>query len=503
MADPDEIVDAYDRYADQLYAYCRFMLPDQTGAMRALEDTFLVAAGRLMSPPAEEQLRIWLFAVARNECIRRAGPGRVAHAPSPEPAGPPDGGRDARALLRGAIGGLEPGDRDLIAMLWHGLEIDDIAAVLDIPREEAFPRMSRALGELEIATAALLVARSGRDGCASLDTLLGDTDGRLNVPLTRKLDHHIERCRTCSRRRNGELRPALLLSLTPGALLGAAVTSEALRPAARTAAKLRDQVLSLALDPSPEGDDERWRICGRADPFGTLPPWGDDPFEAPIIGYPEPLPAGADGTHRSRRGWIVAGAAAAAVVAVAASLAMTSKDGGTSTTSTGLEGLSRPPANVSVTTANAVTPSHRPSPSKSSASPTPSASPSISSASPSPSPTPSKTPSASASPSPSRTPSPKPSPTVTVPSSVTLEYNQGQQDWEGTLSVTVTGGSAQWTISNPNPGLQLSQSSGTSSASVQISGQASRHGAQPLTVTVGGKSLTVDVVLDYQGGYGG
>ena len=44
MADPAEIVDAYDSYADELYAYCRFLLPDPAGAMSALEDIFLVAA---------------------------------------------------------------------------------------------------------------------------------------------------------------------------------------------------------------------------------------------------------------------------------------------------------------------------------------------------------------------------------------------------------------------------------------------------------------------------
>jgi hypothetical protein len=85
---------------------------------------------------------------------------------------------------------------------------------------------------------------------------------------------------------------------------------------------------------------------------------------------------------------------------------------------------------------------------------------------------------------------------------VTLEYNQEQQEWEGTFTVTVTGGSVEWSISNPNPGLQVSPGGGTSSQTVQIAGQVSRHGAQALTVEVGNKSLTVDLVLG-GGGYGG
>jgi hypothetical protein len=79
-----------------------------------------------------------------------------------------------------------------------------------------------------------------------------------------------------------------------------------------------------------------------------------------------------------------------------------------------------------------------------------------------------------------------------VPSSVTLQ-NTGQRQWQGTLTVTVDGGPLAWSVSNPNQGLQLSQDSGTSSASVQITGWY-RDDRQPLTVTVGNKSYTVALV---------
>ena len=469
MAVPAVIADAYDMYAGQLYAYCRFLFLGPADALDALEDTFLVAVGRLGALPPEGQLRTWLFAVARNQCLRRGGPRHATTAPGREP-GETAGGPEDRELLRAAVEGLAPSERDLIAMLWHGLEIDDIALVLGISREDAFPLLSQAIGQLETATAALLVARSGRPGCADLAALLGDWDGQLSVSLTRKISKHTERCRACSARRRDELRPALLLSLTPGALLGAGVTAEALRPTAGTVDALRDQVLTLACDPSPEADEARGRACRRVGPFGES-------------GFPRPLPARAGGVHRSPRGRIVAGLAAVAAVVVAASLALAGGHGRTRTADAGLAEVSRPPTTASAArTAGASLPSDSASRVRPTGSPSPSAIPSSESPSPSP------VTSASAPRSPSRSSSSSPparqAPSVRVPSNVALQPSMRQREWEGTFTVTVNDGPLSWSIFNPNRGLQLSRESGTSSATVRISGRL-RYSPQPLIVTAG------------------
>jgi RNA polymerase sigma factor (sigma-70 family) len=479
MAVPAVIADAYDMYAGRLYAYCRFLLLGPADALDALEDTFLVAVARLGSLPPEGQLQTWLFAVARNQCLRRGGPRYATIASGREP-GETAGGSEDRELLRAAVEGLAPGERDLIAMLWHGLEIDDIAVVLGISREDAFPLLSQAIGQLETATAALLVARSGRPGCADLAALLGDWDGQLSVSLTRKISKHTERCRACSARRRDELRPALLLGLTPGALLGAGVTAEALRPTTGTVDALRDQVLTLACDPSPEGDEARGRACRRVDPFGE-------------DGFPRPLPAKAGGARRPPRARIAAGLVAVAAVVVAASLALAGGHGRTHAADAGLAELSKPPTSASATTAaGASLPSDSASRMRPTRSPSPSATPSSESPSPSPAP------SASASPSPPRPPSSsrpaRSAPSISVPSSVALQPNMNQREWEGTLTVTVNGGPLSWSIFNPNRGLQLSRESGTSSATVRISGRL-RYSPQPLIMTAGREVFRVTLTV--------
>ncbi len=66
------VAEAYDRYAASVYACCRSMLPEPQAA-EAVRDTFIVAFARLGELRDPDRLEAWLHAVARNECLRRAG----------------------------------------------------------------------------------------------------------------------------------------------------------------------------------------------------------------------------------------------------------------------------------------------------------------------------------------------------------------------------------------------------------------------------------------------
>jgi RNA polymerase sigma factor (sigma-70 family) len=62
---------AYDEHAESLHGYCRWMLREPEDAADAVEDTFIITAGRLDRLRDPRKLRPWLYAVARNECHRR------------------------------------------------------------------------------------------------------------------------------------------------------------------------------------------------------------------------------------------------------------------------------------------------------------------------------------------------------------------------------------------------------------------------------------------------
>jgi hypothetical protein len=72
--DADGFAAVYDQYATSLYACCRAVLPESE-AGEAVLDTFLVATVKLDGLRDPDRLGPWLHAVARNECLRRLGPG--------------------------------------------------------------------------------------------------------------------------------------------------------------------------------------------------------------------------------------------------------------------------------------------------------------------------------------------------------------------------------------------------------------------------------------------
>ena len=254
--DPEGLAAAYDRYSGPLFGYCQSLLREPDDAADAVQDTFVIAAskvGRLRDP---ERLRAWLFTVARNECLHRLRSRRAA-APLEDLPEQPDESADvgseaeraeSRELIRAAVGGLNDGERDVINQLWHGLEIPEVATVLGVSRNHAHSLFSRARDQLEASVGVLVVGRSGRKDCAALDQLLHDWDGRLTAPLRRRVGRHIDRCSVCSDRRRRELRPAALLSVAPGALVGFALAGGGPGRLVLAPAGLRAEVLKLAGD---------------------------------------------------------------------------------------------------------------------------------------------------------------------------------------------------------------------------------------------------------------
>src|SRR5258708_9374780 len=97
--DTDGFAAAYDQYAASLYGYCHGVLPEPEAA-EAVLDTFLIATAKLDGLRDPDRLGPWLHAVARNEGLRRLGPGREI----PAAAGLGDGPLETPpADLRGRV----------------------------------------------------------------------------------------------------------------------------------------------------------------------------------------------------------------------------------------------------------------------------------------------------------------------------------------------------------------------------------------------------------------
>lgn len=251
---------AYDEHAESLYGYCRWMLREPEDAADAVEDTFIITAGRLDHLRDPRRLRPWLYAVARNEChsrLRASQVGLGEDASLPDPPSADVRGRAEQAelaqLVRTALDELSPDEREVIELdLRHDLQGADLAAVLGVPRNQAQALASHARGELEAALGPLFVARTGRRGCAELDLLLDGWNGQLTGSTRKLVSRHIEQCAACDDRSHGALRAALCYGMAPLA---------ALPP------ELRDEVLELCTDSSPETLSYRRGVAQRAGAF--------------------------------------------------------------------------------------------------------------------------------------------------------------------------------------------------------------------------------------------
>jgi DNA-directed RNA polymerase specialized sigma24 family protein len=466
--------EAYDSYADALYAYCRSLVQEPAAAADAVRDAFVVAAFRLADVPDESLLRPWLFAAARNECLRAissaAATGarsifpdgdEAASADSPaaaagDPAasapdgsgsagagGDPDDAR-ASALPRAAIGGLDAVARDFILMAWHGLDIVECADVLGIARDEAFKLFSRARDQLEASAGVLVVAGSDWRECAALNTVISGWDGRLTPALRQVLRQHVDRCDICADQRRQGLRPSVLLGMSPDAMRGLATTPHTLRRAAWVTSRLKDRVLAAAFDQELASFEHRAMVVRRAAPFR------DDGFPVPL----DPPGAAPRDKQRSRIPLAVVGLAGTGLVAVLVVVAL-ALSGQHSTGSGALPtqmSLSQPSATSGTApSAEAGSSGHATPGASNSASVSPKASDS-SSATPSASATPTgKNSSAPATPRPSSPPAPAAPKADVSPTSLTLNWYQQYGVYGGAITVAnTTSGTINWSITLPS-----------------------------------------------------
>jgi RNA polymerase sigma factor (sigma-70 family) len=306
--DPRGIAYAYDTYAMPLYSYCRSLLRQPDDAADAVQDTFLIATAKLGGLRDPGKLRSWLYAVARNECYRRLRSREAAsaldealempaaaggHASTAESVGVASAVERAELhqLVRDAINGLNPGERDIFQLsLVQGLDNDELADALGVSRNHAHALQSRARSQLERSLGALIVARAGRGACAVLDGLLAGWDGQLTPLLRKRVSRHIDQCEICGECKRREVTPALFAGVLP---------LVALVPG------FREQVLKLCADGTAAGLARRAAVAARAGQFGPA-------------GFPRPgRPPGVSGWHRVIRHPHALAASAATAVAAA------------------------------------------------------------------------------------------------------------------------------------------------------------------------------------------
>ena len=145
---PDVFGVLYDQHAERLYAYCHIMVGDE--AADAVRDAFIAAARHPGTAPDDEALPVWLYALARAECVRR---GALVRKPSMPPSADP---------LRRVLARLRPEHREALA-LSTSLEPKEIARVVGVAADTAEMLVRVSQRRLEQAAASVLGARVAPD----------------------------------------------------------------------------------------------------------------------------------------------------------------------------------------------------------------------------------------------------------------------------------------------------------------------------------------------------
>ena len=154
----------YRETASDLFAYVMTLLRDRAAAEDVTAQAFERAYRRQAGFDAQRgSQRAWLFGIARNAALdelrrRKRTASLLADPEDPAAGSRPSAGDDAaetavrRAAVRAALAGLDPRERELIALKFHaGLSNAEIAKVLGISVANAGTRVHRAVTRLRKA----------------------------------------------------------------------------------------------------------------------------------------------------------------------------------------------------------------------------------------------------------------------------------------------------------------------------------------------------------------
>jgi len=217
----------YDRYADKLHDFCVGMLRDRDSAADCVQDAFCTAATKLPELREPDKLRPWLYAVTRNEALRRIRDRRreLVSDEVPDMAST-EAGPDVLAartelaeLIAEAAGGLSDRDRTVLQLAYyHGMDGPELAEALEVSPSAATKMVQRLRDTVERSLGALLVCRRAKadpEACPELAAVLEGWDGTFNVLMRKRVARHIESCPICDEERRLRVTPAALLGATP------------------------------------------------------------------------------------------------------------------------------------------------------------------------------------------------------------------------------------------------------------------------------------------------
>ena len=210
--DQNAFTKIYKRHSPSLRRTARLKLYDKHACDDILQDVFLIVAKKLHSLDDPERLPQWLQQILVREVYRynakglrsvatdfqSDSPSDQAGACDPHSEGALVAYEELKELLQSAAEGLGERDRMILSLLVdRGLEGNDLASDLEVLPKNLHSLLHRMRDQLEKCFDAYCVAQVGRRSCPELAEILFRWSGHLDIPIRKRLVHHIEVCPIC------------------------------------------------------------------------------------------------------------------------------------------------------------------------------------------------------------------------------------------------------------------------------------------------------------------
>jgi RNA polymerase sigma-70 factor (ECF subfamily) len=207
------------RHQDRIYRFGLKMCHDPRDAEDVLQDTMMAMARTIGEFRGASSLTTWLYAIARNSCVRRRRKSRFAPAHElsleavmahegdrlRDPAPAPDEAMVTAELQRAlheAIQALEPSQRDVLVLRdVEGLSAPEVAEVLRITVSAVKSRLHRARLAVRAHLAPRLatrpVPRTGTTCPDVLNLLTRHLEGEVSREQCAEMERHVAQCQPC------------------------------------------------------------------------------------------------------------------------------------------------------------------------------------------------------------------------------------------------------------------------------------------------------------------
>lgn len=206
------------RYQPRVFRFGLKMCRNADDAGDIVQETLLALARKIGGFRGDASVATWLFAIARNACIRRRRRSKFAPAREEslerldagqrddlaDPSAGPERaafGHELEARLTAAIDALEPGQREVLVLRdVEGLSAPEVAEVLGIQVDAVKSRLHRARVAVRarLAPALGVALTPAAPDCPDVLALFSrHLEGDIDADVCRGMETHLARCTNC------------------------------------------------------------------------------------------------------------------------------------------------------------------------------------------------------------------------------------------------------------------------------------------------------------------